>query len=199
MRNRSVRQVVQIGVAAISLTPLAALSATPQVAAGEEHVVALKSDGTIWAWGSNHFGQLGIGSAGDASTVPVQVSGLTGVVAVAAGGGFHSLALKSDGSVWAWGGNLSGELGNGTTVDSHVPVQVVGLPNDVVAVAAGYRYSLALKSDGTVWAWGGNYFGELGNGSTVDSPVPVQVSGLTGVIAVARGGGEEVGLSTHSR
>src|SRR5881628_2032757 len=95
---------------------------------------------------------------------PVQVSGLTSVVAVAAGWG-HSVALKSDGTVWAWGYNGYGQLGDGTTTQRLTPVQVSG-SSGVIAIATGQYFSLALKSDGTVWAWGYNYYGQLGNGNT---------------------------------
>jgi alpha-tubulin suppressor-like RCC1 family protein len=166
------------------------------VAAGAEHSLALKSDGTVWAWGFNGNGQLGDGGAEYTSSTPVQVSGLTGMVAVAAGE-YHSLALKSDGTVWTWGINGDGELGIGTTSDSNTPVQVVG-PNGqgvltgVIAIAAGGFHSLAFKSDGTVWAWGWNDRGQLGNGTTglrfaPGATTPAQVSGLTGVKAVAAG------------
>ncbi|MCP4546611.1 MAG: hypothetical protein GY835_09125, partial [bacterium] len=154
------------------------------MAAGQAHSLALKSDGTVWAWGNNAFGQLGDGTTTDRHT-PVQVSGLAGITAIA-GGYFHSLALKSDGTVWAWGNNAHGELGDGTTTNRHIPVQVSGLTG-VTAIAGGQYHSLALKSDGTVWAWGNNYTGQLGDGTTTDRYTPVQVSGLTGVTAIAGG------------
>jgi hypothetical protein len=113
----------------------------------------------------------------------VQVIGLTGAVAIAAGN-FHSLALKSDGTVWAWGNNFYGELGDGTTTHRSSPVQVIGLTG-VVAVDGGYCYSLALKSDGTVWAWGWNYIGRLGDGTMTDRSSPVQVLGFAPSITTA--------------
>ena len=99
----------------------------------------------------------------------------------------HSLALKSDGTVWAWGYNNYGQLGDGTTTDRHTPVSVSGLTG-VTAIAGGYGHSLALKSDGTVWAWGYNSYGQLGDGTTTDRHTPVDVSGLSGVTAIAGGG-----------
>jgi hypothetical protein len=105
-------------------------------------------------------------------------------------GGAVSLPLKSDGTVWAWGG---GYLGNGST-NSNVPVQVSGLTG-VVAIAGCQFNSLALKTDGTVWTWGPNFFGQLGNRGNGDSRVPVQVSGLTGVVAIAGAGS---GTRAHS-
>ena len=120
------------------------------VAAGNWHSLAVKSDGTVWAWGTNSVGELGDGTTTSCDT-PVQVSGLSGVVAVA-GGSYHNLALKSDGTVWAWGWNVAGELGDGTTAQRDTPVQVSSL-SGVLAVAAGNTLSLAVRSDGTVWAW----------------------------------------------
>ena len=143
------------------------------IAGGGVHSLALKSDGTVWAWGRNDWGQLGDGSMTNRLT-PVPVSGLTGVVAIA-GGGVHSLALKSDGTVWAWGGNSSGQLGDGSMTNRLTPVPVSGLTG-MVAIAGGELHSLALSSDGTVWTWGYNVYGELGDGSTTivrATPIPV--------------------------
>jgi alpha-tubulin suppressor-like RCC1 family protein len=164
-----------------SNAPVQALGLTNviAIAAGGWHTVALKSDSTVWVWGWNEDGQLGDGTIVNKST-PQQVSGLSGVVAIAAGT-YHVLALKADGTVWAWGDNVSGQIGNGNTgTDQTTPVQVSGLTN-VVKITAGRFFSLAIKSDGTVWTWGENLYGQLGNGTTTDSNVPVQVSGLSGV------------------
>ncbi len=148
------------------------------------HELALKNDGTVWAWGDNNLGQLGDGTTTNRYT-PVQVLGLSGVTAIAAGYG-HSLALKNDGTVWAWGYNSNGQLGDGTTTNRYTPVQVTGL-SGVTAIAVGRSHSLALKNDGTVWAWGYNYRGQLGDGTTTNRYTPVQVLGLSGVTAIAAG------------
>ncbi len=92
-------------------------------------------------------------------------------------GATHSLAVKSDGTVWAWGWNGDGRLGDGTTTDSLTPVPVLGL-TDVVAVAAGNDHSSAVKSDGTLWAWGDNSSGQLGDGTTTNRSTPGQLTGL---------------------
>src|ERR671938_434768 len=118
---------------------------------------------TLNAWGSNFFGQLGNGSQlpyGSPSTTPVEVSDLEGadLKAICAGQN-HSLALKNDGTVLAWGDNGSGQLGNGTVTSSNTPIQVDDLDR-VEAIASGSSYSLALKNDGTVWAWGSNKSGQ---------------------------------------
>ena len=153
--------------------------------AGGSMSFAIKNDGTIWTWGYN----LTSDSNG---TIPVQVSGpngegfLTDVSDIAAGN-VHIAALKSDGTVWTWGYNYNGSLGNGslTYVHQPYPTQVVGLGGDgyltgVVAIAAGSGWTIALKSDGTVWTWGGNSYGSLGDGTTLNRPYPVQVLGLGG-------------------
>ncbi|MDD3878050.1 MAG: T9SS type A sorting domain-containing protein [Bacteroidales bacterium] len=156
------------------------------IAAGTYHVLALKDDGTVWAWGDNISGQIGNGSTTDVSS-PVQVSGLSGVVKIAAGR-FFSLAVKSDGTVWTWGENLYGQLGNGTTTDSHVPVQVSGLTGITSATAAtGAFHCMAVKNDNTVWAWGRNTYGNLGDGSVTHKSTPVQMSGISDVVGLAAG------------
>lgn len=121
-------------------------------AASRSESVGTAATGNVgWAWGLNSSGQIGDKST-SSRALPVQVSAFTNA-AVVAGGGYHSVAAKGDGTAWAWGRNAEGELGNATFGDSTVPVQVGGLAG-VTAVAAGGFHSLALKSDGTVWAWG---------------------------------------------
>ncbi|MCE3229897.1 MAG: rcc [Bacteroidetes bacterium] len=167
-------------------------SGVTQVSGGGSHCLALKSDGSAWAWGWNNFGQLGIGNTTD-SNVPVQVSGLTNVSQIYAGSN-HNMALKSDGSVWTWGSNGSGQLGNNTTNSSSTPIQVTGISN-VSKIAAGRYHCLALKNDGTLWVWGSNAYGQLGNGTTTQSKVPIQIS-LTNVVQIAAG--EEQSLALKS-
>ncbi len=179
------------------LTGVTALASGGDALAGVSHSLALKNDGTVWAWGWNHYGQLGTGDT-NARNVPVQVSNLTNVTSIA-GGGFHSYVLKSDGTVWAWGRNYHGELGIGDTISSKIPVQVhgpgnVGFLTNIIAIATGgWGHSFALKSDGTVWSWGQNYFGQLGVGDTTDRYSPTQVS-ITGITAISAGGGHSLAL-----
>ena len=161
------------------------LGGVTAIAAGASHSLAVKSDGTAWGWGFNFYGQLGNGTSGNGtnSATPVQVTGLSGATAIA-GGYAHSLAVKFDGTAWGWGLNSSGQLGNGTNTSSSTPLQVSGVTG-VTAIAAGYAHSLAAKSDGTAWGWGLNNNGQLGNGTNASSTTPVQASGLSGVTAVA--------------
>lgn len=183
------------------------------VAAGAYHSLALKEDGTVWAWGFNWYGQLGDGTAILANigrTRPVQVlgpggSGFLNQISDIAAGAYHNLALKDDGTVWAWGFNTEGQLGNNDNTATSVPVQVLGpggsgFLTGITAIAAGYRHSLALKNDGTVWAWGFNEYSQLGNGTRTDSWVPVQVhnpdgSGfLTGITDISAGSRQSLAL-----
>jgi hypothetical protein len=167
----------------VSGLPTCGTASAQTLAAGGNHTVRLKQDGTVWAWGYNGLGQLGDGTT-TYRTTPVQVPGLSNVIAIAAGG-THTLALKQDGTVWAWGNNGMGQLGDGTTTYRRSPVQVPGLSNGS-AIAAGDHHTVLLKQDGTVWAWGHNSVGQLGDGTFTHQRVsPVQVIGLSNVSATA--------------
>ena len=169
------------------------------VAAGGQHSLALRDDGTVWSWGTNEYGQLGHGHTTDVSyavQITTDASGdpFEDVVYVDAGYE-HSLALKADGTVWTWGRNNYGQLGNGGQGTSIArPVQVVdgvGEPfTNVVSIAAGDRHNLALKAEvdldnfttiSSLWSWGYNSNGQLGNGNTSNKTTPVQVLDSSGI------------------
>jgi len=160
-----------------------------RIAAGHSHSLAIKPDGSLWAWGYNAYGQVG-----DASITnrPIPVSVLSAVRAVAATWG-RSQALKTDGSLWAWGYNTSGEIGDGSTTNRSRPVQVL---SGVAAMAAGYYHTLAVKTDGSLWTWGWNVGGQLGDGTTTDHRSPVRLLTLTGVASVAAGSLYSLALKT---
>ncbi len=169
----------------------AVYAANAAIAGGSNHTVALRDDGTVWAWGNNEYGQLGDGTITD-SKKPVQVAGmhdgtfLADIKAIACGAN-HTIVLAYDGTVLTCGRNFHGQLGNGTATNmSRTPVQVTGI-TDVRAIAGRGSHTVALRNDGTVWTWGWNFHGQLGNGTNTDSPVPVQVLGLENVKAVASG------------
>ncbi|MEO6832630.1 MAG: T9SS type A sorting domain-containing protein [Chitinophagaceae bacterium] len=163
------------------------LSDITAIAAGNTYSLFLKNDGSVWGCGMNAFGQLCKGvPTGYWVNIPVQVTGLSNIVAIAAGLS-HSIFLKGDGTVWACGANTSGQLGNGTTISNDTLVQVSGL-SGITAIAAGSGHSLFLKNDGSVWACGDNTYGELGDGTTIERNTPIQVSGLSGITAIAAGG-----------
>jgi alpha-tubulin suppressor-like RCC1 family protein len=176
-----------------ALASAVSLAATPQVSAGYAHSVALKSDGTVWTWGDNSSLQLGLGlGAATDSPNAQQVSGISGVVGVAAGED-HTLALDSSGNVWAWGANNMNQLGDPNITNNGIPNKISGLSN-IVAIAAGTQFSMALNSSGRVWAWGRNDFGQMGNGALGDgiSPtgtvqVPTMITALSGIKWIAAG------------
>jgi len=143
------------------------------VSAGTFHTTAIKSDGTLWAWGWNWYGQLGDGTWTDKS-VPTQEDTNAADWSIVSAGGYHTTANKSDGTLWAWGDNGYGQLGDGTTTDRSVPTQEDTNAADWSRVNAGYYHSTAIKSDGTLWAWGSNGYGQLGDGTTTDRSVPTQ-------------------------
>ncbi|MBJ6723793.1 RCC1 domain-containing protein [Geomesophilobacter sediminis] len=173
--------------------PVPGMSNVVAIAAAGAHSVALKGDGTVWAWGNNAAGQLGNGTTSD-SAYPVQVTGLVHVKAIAAGKS-HVVALKENGTIWAWGNNRIGQLGNETRVNSSVPVQVTGI-SGIVSIAAGSFHTLALKEDGTVWCWGYDANGALGmTASTVHgTTAPTRVAGLSDIKAIAAGMHHSVAL-----
>jgi len=154
-----------------------------EVAAGDHHSLLLLEDGTVWAWGSNSNGQLGIGNK-VRQIIPVKIDGLTDIINISAFEEF-SLALKSDGTVWAWGLNDFGQLGIGNMTNQLTPANVKGL-TDVTAISAGRQHSLALKSDGTVWAWGRNIDGELGVSGTSNRLTPININ-LSNIVAISAG------------
>jgi len=150
-----------------------------QLSTGDNHAAALTSDGRVWTWGYNGGGQLGdpnVTSTYREQPAPAVLNG--GHIIAVAAGGYHTLALNYDGQVWAWGSNYSGQLGdpNFTGWSSSTARLVPGL-RDVVAIAAGSSHSLALTADGEVWAWGDNYYGQIGDGTRTlrTAPTPVQI------------------------
>jgi alpha-tubulin suppressor-like RCC1 family protein len=172
------------------------LSGVTQVAACGYFSVALRSDGTVWAWGDNRGGQLGRGTTSNHEVTPARVRGLARVTKISAGGSFV-LALRSDGTVRAWGDNRRGQLGNGTTASSPVPVKVAGL-SGVTGISAGFDASIATRASGisaitSVWTWGGNDVGQLGDGTLTSRSNPERVSGLPVSIAGISAGGGLVG------
>jgi alpha-tubulin suppressor-like RCC1 family protein len=189
-----------------SLVPVLVLVTMPagvtftQVSAGGEHSVALDSAGDIYAWGHNNLGQLGNGTTTD-SHAPELVTMPAGVTfKQVSAGGSHSLALDSDGNAYAWGDNGSGQLGDGLATDSHVPVAVT-MPANVTftQVSAGSAHSLAVGSDGNAYAWGKNGDGQLGNSSITDSHVAVPVSAPANVTftQVSAGRGHSLAVDSN--
>lgn len=142
------------------------------VNAGHYHVIATKTDGTLWSWG---WVALGLGSS-TIYGIPKQI-GTANNWLYAANGIAHSMAIRTDGTIWSWGGNSFGQLANGamTSASTETPQQI-GTDADWVAIYAGHQSSFAKKSDSSLWAWGKNAAGQLGNGDTVSSAVPILIA-----------------------
>jgi uncharacterized repeat protein (TIGR03803 family) len=185
------------GVKRLSPVTVPNVSAVVSVSAGFYHSMALRFDGLLWTWGRNDYGQLGLGISGGLKTTPNAVNSLSGIVGIAAGG-FSSFAVRNDGTAWAWGRNSFGNLGDGTTVSTRTaPVQITALSN-VVAVAGGRFHAMALESNGSVWVWGNNSYGQLGNGTTsLNQYVPVQVGSISNIVAISAGAGACYALESN--
>lgn len=171
-------------------TPTQIASGFATVSVGYDHVLALKSDNTLWAWGKNASGQLGDNTVIQ-RTAPVQIG--SGFAAIAAGSQF-SVALKQDGTLWAWGNDNNGQVGDNTPVGTitfrNAPVQI---GTGFVSIAAGSYHTLALKADGSLWAWGYNANGQLGDGTTTTRIVPVQIA-ASGYAKIAGGENHSVAI-----
>lgn len=172
-----------------SLTPVAVsglASGAVAIVAGATHSCAITAAGGVKCWGDNASGQLGNGTT-TGSNVPVDVTGLTAGMASLAANNDHTCAVGTDGGMKCWGANNSGQLGNNSYTSSPTPVQVTGLTSGVAAATAGGFHTCALMTDGTARCWGYNSDGELGNGTTTDSPTPVIVTGLAGGADISSG------------
>jgi probable HAF family extracellular repeat protein len=172
-------------------TPVAGLTNALAVAVGAQHFLALTSDGFVWAWGLAYYGQFGDGSFFGASLTPVQVSGLSNIVAICSGD-HHCLALDAHCQVWAWGLNNQGQLGdNAAESESALPVLVF---SNAVAIAAGASHSLALDQLGRLWTWGSDGAGQLGDAGSASVLVPTLITSVTNLVEIAAGAAASMAL-----
>lgn len=175
------------------------ISTATAVTAGNGWSCALLQGGSIDCWGANSFGKLGNGLQAD-SWKPVKVSGISDAVRVFAGQ-FHTCAVLGGGEIKCWGENMQGALGDGTTNDSSTPVTVSGISNAVAVSAScgNTDETCAVLADGTVKCWGDNTYGQLGDGTTNNSLVPVSVVGVTDAVGISVGGSTACALLAHGR
>ncbi len=171
----------------MGLSPLLAQDHWTRVSAGAEFSLGLRSDGTLWSWGFNGSGQLGVGAASATPvTAPVRAGEDSDWSDISAGA-VHVIALKADGTLWAWGGNGVNQLGDQTIVDRAAPVHIAQ-GEHWKSIAAGQAHNLAIHEDGTLWAWGYNAFGQVGDGTIVNRDRPVRISEETDWSQVTAGG-----------
>ncbi|WP_395048874.1 RCC1 domain-containing protein [Flavobacterium sp.] len=132
----------------------------------------IKTDGSLWAWGKNNYGQLGDGTNIDKS-LPTRIgtdnNWKTIVFTFAT-----PLAIKTDGTLWAWGYNESGQLGDGTSINKNIPTRI-GIDNNWKTIVSGDNYSIGIKTDGTLWSWGNNTYGDLGDGTRINRNIPTRI------------------------
>jgi alpha-tubulin suppressor-like RCC1 family protein len=181
-RQVAVAAALMVAVAASQADPVVGISSLPKISVGEEHMLLAKTDGTVWSWGRDQWGQLGLGTNGGTSATPQRIPTLAGVVSVVARSSF-SMALKADGTVWAWGDASNGRTGPYGS-RSNVPVQVTGL-SSIIGIEAGWGdTAYAIDLTGKVYAWGRNTYGELGTGSATPASVtvPQLISGLSSIV-----------------
>jgi len=172
--------------------PFRAVTASrAMVSVGMFHTVAIREDGSLWAWGSNSSGQLGDGTT-STSYSPVRIGTSADWLAVSAGSS-HTVGIREDGSLWAWGLNSSGQLGDGTTTNRASPVRI-GMNADWIAVSTNSFHTVGIRADGSLWAWGDNEGGQLGDGTTSTRTSPVRIGTATDWRTVSAGGIHTMGI-----
>jgi len=161
------------------------------VSAGGNKTIAIKKDGTLWAWGAAIIGD----GTMEAKNVPTKIGTDSNWRSVNCGNG-HILAIKTDGTLWAWGANSNGQLGNGNNSKFvFLPTQV-GTENNWSKVALGFDFTLALKTDGTLWAWGWNSYGQLGDGTIINKKIPTQIGTDSNWNNISAGSYHNIGVKT---
>jgi len=154
------------------------------IAAGSYHNLALTADGKVYAWGSNSNGQLGVGGNSAIQSRAVEIQGLPAITAIAAGA-FHSLVRTGDGRLFGWGANFYGALGTAVATETNLPTAIMPDVTNVIHIGAGAYHSMAVKADGSAWAWGWNGYGQLGDGTVTTRATAAPIQGLSGARALS--------------
>ena len=184
------------------------------ISAGGYHTVALDEEGKVYTWGDNYYGQLG-DEMTYRSKVPICISNkeneLKGkkIISISAGG-YHTVAIDEEGKVYTWGNNEVGQLGDGTTTNSVLPICISDKENElkgkkIISISAGGGHTVAIDEEGKVYTWGFNYYGQLGDGTTTNSVLPICISNkeneLKGkkIISISAGGGHTVAIDEEGK
>jgi len=163
------------------------------ISAGVGHTVAIRTDGTLWAWGYNSYGQLGDGTTTSRAT-PIRIGTAANWSSVSASRR-HTVAIRADGSLWAWGDNRNGQLGDGTTTNRTTPTRI-GTATNWASVSAGWSHTVAIRTDGSLWAWGFNHSGQLGDSTTEDRLTPTRIGTATNWASISTGHSRTVAIRT---
>jgi alpha-tubulin suppressor-like RCC1 family protein len=168
-----------------------------QISAGSMHTCALAATGKLYCWGSNHAGKLGVLTSEDYSGIPLPVSGISESIVQVSAGGNHTCAVGVSGSVWCWGDGKDGQMSQGVFEDSYTPVKIKDLPKPVIKVSSGWYHVCSLLTNGSVYCWGGNDKGQLGNASTKEQARVVPATGLyENVTFLAVGGSQSCAIKS---
>ena len=169
-----------------------------KISAGIYHSMAIDSNGNLWTWGYNYEGQLGDGTI-DESLIPKKIKEGTKFTEISAGDR-HSMAIDSNGNLWAWGINYEGQLGNGTTSyePNLTPIKIKP-GTKFNQVKAAYQHTIALDTEGNIWTWGDNYYGQLGNGTTDDSYTPIKIMSGTSITKIYAGGDISMAIDSNRK
>lgn len=187
-----------IGVYATTPIQVGTTANWQEVFVGPNSSYGIKTNGTLWSWGSNNEAQLGDGTLVD-KLIPTQIGTETNWLTISVSAqGNHVIGLKTNGTIWSWGRNVQGQLGNGTVGTNYnlIPTQI-GIGTTWSKIAAGYFSSFAIKSDGTLWAWGTNNFGNLGVGNFNDVVAPTQIGTDANWEIIIAGSGHTIGKKTN--
>lgn len=166
------------------------------IEAGANHCIALKSDGTLWVWGDNRYGQLGVGSTTTNAESPVKVGSDDDWKSLAVGNN-TSFAIKTNGSLWGWGSNWYGTVGNNTSTNNQFLPTQIGNETNWRRISVGVDHTMAIKTDGTLWAWGNNDYGQLGNGKITPSGLPIQIGTDNDWDDIGAGFGFSIGMKKN--
>jgi alpha-tubulin suppressor-like RCC1 family protein len=167
-----------------------------KISAGAGHVAAIRSNGTLWTWGNNEWGQLGDGSRTN-KNIPTQIAITVSTWSKIAAGSNHTIAIKGNNTLWVWGNNSDGQLGDGTLIIRNTPTPIVITTSNWSNIACGANHTIAIKSDGTLWAWGNNFFGQLGDGTTVYKNLPTQITTGTNWSKISAGWYHTIALQSN--
>jgi alpha-tubulin suppressor-like RCC1 family protein len=191
--------IIGTSISVINISDLSNLAQTFQkISSGDNHSLAITTTGELYSWGSNAFGKTGLSITAGSTTTATQIGSATNWLQVSAGNS-HSLAITTNGELWAWGLNTSGQLGRGNTTSPQTSPTRIGSATNWASVSAGTNYSLAVTTNGELWGWGLNTNGQLGDGTTTQRTSPTRIGSATNWASVSAGNGHSLAVTTNGQ